>query len=145
MQIPAAAASNTLPKRRATPDSFAAARQWKQKKKTVVPGKIDTGNANTDRSTTTGWNAFMEFTLENYPQHTSPWIDWTDIEIAKVVAAFAEQMVTKTGKEYKVGSIKTYMLSIQRTFNEIRHAEMMKGEGYVFKKVPYRGTRSYQY
>jgi hypothetical protein len=101
----------------------------------VEEGKICTGNVITDRSTNTGWKAFHEFMLEKHREKTDPWIKWTDIGIAKVVAAFADQMVTKDGKEYKVGSIKTYMLSIQRGFNILRHTELMKDEGFVFKKV----------
>lgn len=110
------------------------ARKWKDQK-IVEEGRIDTGNDNTDRSTYTGMNALNAFVADEYPKKTEPWINWTDMELAIVIAAFAEQMVQQDGSEYTVGSIHIYILSIQRYINDLRHKEFMKDCGFRFDKV----------
>jgi hypothetical protein len=135
-QLQLYANTSTAIVQRRTPDEVdvPVVRKWKLQK-VVVEGSIDTGNQNTDKSTNTGMNAFNAFMADCYPDKTTPWIQWTDRDLAPVIAAFAEQMVQQDGSEYSVGTIKTYITSIQRYINDLRHNEFQKNVRFEFIKV----------
>ena len=89
---------------------------------------LDNNNANTAKVTKTALRAFDQWRIET-GKDTSPLVELSNIQLARIVSAYATQQRKQNGMEYKVDVLKTNIQSINRELMNQRTARYYDTDG----------------